>query len=560
MKMRIALAGELPVEQQLFGKIDLLVGQVSGYLCKDDADAQLQILVSPSYTGKSWMEWNETHRFPLCSYNMQDSPDGVIPCAQTVRMDTPLRNLLGEAMCNRADALIVVWNEDVTELSGATWEIMRIAYDRKTPCIWISTKSHQIYCLWESYYKKYSPQYLSAMSEPLQSEDLQPIVVKDKKGRFMAFWEKLRMNYLRKHKAETAIYPSEEDYLLKQDFSMEEESSAGEAVRQILLDKFNQFDAAAIELNARFQTMLYQRSILPFLATIFLAIGFYVETLLGKTLSAIVPGIESYLDCDKVTGLLAGIGFLIHGCLNLYVYRMSKSETIARWQKEFVNDRYVAEILRVLVHFSPYGVELNLRKLCGRNQKLYMTVKHLTDDAEPAEQSLDRKTVLTILQHMKEMLGDQLSYHEHSRNRYKTIVSSLEKWGQWIFYLGFGMVLGRGILQFALSLFPIDTINGMDMKSIVRSFLNMLALLLPAWAGYFSTKAQQNNYRYNLSNHENMLSKLGAIHERVLHAMDQGEIPMEVFDILIEEFAELMLVEDTIVWQQQYMNSSVKPL
>lgn len=73
MKMRIALAGELPVDQQLFGKIDLLVGQISGYQCKDDAAAELQLLVSPSYTGKAWTVWNETHKFPLCSYNMQDS-------------------------------------------------------------------------------------------------------------------------------------------------------------------------------------------------------------------------------------------------------------------------------------------------------------------------------------------------------------------------------------------------------------------------------------------------------------------------------------------------------
>ena len=100
----------------------------------------------------------------------------------------------------------------------------------------------------------------------------------------------------------------------------------------------------------------------------------------------------------------------------------------------------------------------------------------------------------------------------------------------------------------------------MDMDSIVPSFLNMLALLLPAWAGYFSTKAQQNNYSYNLKNHENMLVKLGAMRERVTRALEQEELPMEMFDILIKEFAELMLVEDTIGWQNQYMNLSVKPL
>lgn len=558
MKMRIALAGELPADQQLFGKIDLLVGQISGYLCQDSVDADLQIIVSPSYTGKSWMEWNETHKFPLCVFQVGDSDAGMGLCEQIVRKDTSLRNLLGEAICDKADALIVVWNEDVVELSGATWELMRTAYDRKAPCIWISTKSQQIYCLWESYYKKYTPQYLSAMSEPLQGEELRPSVLEDKKGRLIAFWEKCRIKYLKKHKADTAVYPSEGDYLLKPDFKMETESSAGEAVRRILVDKFELFDAAAIELNSRFQTMLYQRSILPFIATIFLAVGFYVETLLGKTISGIIPQIASGI--TLLAGLLAGVGFLIHGCLNLYAFRMSKNTSIYQWQKDFVYDRYVAEILRVLIHFAPYGVGLNLRKLCYKDSKMYMMIKHLADDVEPAEQTLDRKVVLSILQHMKEMLGDQLAYHELSRNRYKSIVEALEKWGGRIFYLGFGMVLGRGLLQFGLSLFPLNEMYGMDMNSIVRSFLNMLALLLPAWAGYFSTKAQQNSFSYNLKNHENMLTKLGAMRERVTHALEQEELPLEVFDILIKEFAELMLVEDTIGWQNQYMNLSMKPL
>lgn len=114
------MAGELPADQQLFGKIDLLVGQISGYLCQDSVDADLQIIVSPSYTGKSWMEWNETHKFPLCVFQMGDSDAGVGLCEQIVRKDTSLRNLLGEAICDRADALIVVWNGSCS-WTAAVW-------------------------------------------------------------------------------------------------------------------------------------------------------------------------------------------------------------------------------------------------------------------------------------------------------------------------------------------------------------------------------------------------------------------------------------------------------
>lgn len=568
MKMRIVLAGELPEDQQLFEKVDLLTEQISAYLRGENAQAGVQMLVSPAYTGQTWVTWSGTHNYSLCKFTthtMENDWGRETPCEQTIQIDTSLRSLLGEAMCDKADVLLMVWNEDVTERSGATWELMRIAYDRKVPCIWISTKSQQVYCLWEAYYKKYDPEYLNAMSGPLPGETLRPEEVEEKTGRLMAFWEKRRMNYLKKYKADNALYPSVEDSMLKQDFKMEEKAAKGETLRRILLDQFQRFDAAAIRLNTRFQTMLYQRSVLPFLATLFLAVGFYAETLVGKTISGIAPQTASVMTI--FAALLAGTGFLIHACLNLYVYRMSKSPVVYRWQKEFVNDRYVAEILRVLIHLTPYGVGLDLRKLCGRDRELYMKIKHLTDDAEPAKQHLDRGMLRCILQHMREMLGDQIAYHESSGRRYQTIVESLEKWGQRIFYIGFWMVFGRGVLQFVLTplqsvpaSFSIGTMSGTDVNGILRSFLNMLALLLPAWAGYFATKAQQNNFRYNLNNHQNMLARLHTMQERVEYFLGQDEIPMEMFDIIIKEFAETMLVEDTIGWQHQYMNLSVKPL
>lgn len=554
MKIRIGLAGDLPQDSSIFSELDLLVGQITGYLCQDGTEAGVEMLVSPSYTGKAWMEWNKNHSFSVCTYNMRGSLEYIEQCDRTVSKDTPLRNLIGEELCNRADVLLVVWSEDVTELSGATWELLRMAYEGQVPCIWFSTKSRQTYCLFESYYKKYSSVYLNEMLEPLYGEEMQPTELDNRKDRWFLFWERRRSNYLKKYKADNAVHANEEDYLLKQDFKMEADITGGEAVRDILIHKFEQFDSAAIVLNSRFQTMIYQRSVLPFIATIFLAVGFYAESVIGKPLSAALP---DFTIIGTILSLIAGIGFLIHAGFNLYVYRLSKSRRVDAWRKDFANDRYVAEILRVLIHFLPYGVEVNLRKLCGKNQKLYTMIKHLTDDAEPVKQNVDRRTVSYVLQHMKEMLADQIAYHEASIKRYKAIVDSLEKWWRRIFYIGFWMVVGRGVLQFVL---VILSIYGIKSDTPVSSFLNMLALLLPAWAGYFLTKAQQNNFRYNLNNHERMLQRLQIIQERVVNSIEQEEIPMEVLNIMIEELAELMLVDDTSEWQQQYMSSTIKLL
>lgn len=471
MKLRIAMAGYLPPSQHLFGKIDLLLGQLTGYFCKYKVNGDIQMLMSPSYMGGEWQEWNQAHGFSICAYLMQGESFPVGENIQIIRTDTALRSLLGEAMCNKADAMIIVWNEDMTELSGAAWELMRIAYDRKIPCIWISTKSENIYCLWESYYGQYSPKYLEEFCEPLPEGELQPEPAKEQKGRWLSFWEKHRMNYLKKYNADSAVHPSVEDWLMRQDFVMEREAAEGENIRKILLRKFEQFDKAAVEHNARFQAMLYQRSILPFIATIFLAIGFYAETLIGKTLPGILPDIADGI--AAFAAVLAGIGFLVHGFVNFYVYRLSKNRHIEQWQKEFIYDRYLAEMLRVLTHFLPYGVELNIRKLCGRESEAYMHLKHLVDDVQPKEQNLDRRKIRCILQHTEEMLQEQIEYHENSVKRYENIVKSLGKWGKVIFYIGFVVVICRGGLQFVLALFPISVgNNGLDWIGIVLCVLS----------------------------------------------------------------------------------------
>lgn len=558
MKIRIAVGGELPEDNHIFGKIDMLIGQIIGHMSRNNAEVEIQLLVSAAYSGTAWSKWNASHHFSVCAYNLRSTPHGTENSAYIRNMDTPIKSLVCSAMCNEADIVLVVWNEDTAELAGSSWELIQTAYDKGTPCVWVSLKSGKVYCLWESYYKPYVPQYLNEVLAPLPEGEFAPETLDDRAGVLLSFWEKRRRNYLKKHKAENSIHPSVEDSLLSSEFKMEAEASQGEPVRQLLLTKFRQFDAVAVKLTSRFQAMLYQRSILPFITTIFLAVGFYAETLVGKTTAAAFPEIASA--AIKFGLLLAGVGFLFHAFLNLYVYRLSKSEKILKWQSDFVENRLIAELLRVMIHFTPYGISLDLRKLCSGNMRVYPHIKHMADDAEPRECEFDQKHSRFVMTHVKEMIQDQLAYHEASVNRYQSLVRSLDAWGRVILYTGFFMVLGRGVLQFILAIFPLDAVNGVDVNGIFRSFLNMLALVLPAWAGYFSAKAQQNNFRYNYNNHRSMLEKLGKMHDRVDALLAQDDIPPELSGRIAEELADLMLKEDTGEWTYQYMNSTIKPL
>ncbi|MCM1326412.1 MAG: hypothetical protein NC094_03440 [Bacteroidales bacterium] len=552
MRLGIAIAGDLPHDPHIFGKIDLLIGQLSGYFGKEGTDIELQMIVSPAYTGGAWDKWNESHLFSGRVYCMQDNIVSEDAGGQVIRCGTPLRNLLGEAMCDRADALVLVWNEDVAEMSGATWELMKIAYDRRTPCIWISSRTKEIYCLWEAYYKKYNPKYLTVFGESLSGEELRPESAEQKKGKILAFWEKCSERYLKKYRAVAGVYNSGKDQLMQPDFKMEEEAADGDAVRQILLEHFGQFDSAAMEYNKRFRAMAYQKSILPFAAAILLAVGSYSVNLFGRIFSGIAPGYAG--EIGAFVSMLAGIGLFLYGCLNYYSYRLSKSPQVRRWQEAYINNRYVAEIFRILIHFMPYGIELDLRKLCGDDRKLYMAVRHLADEKEPAEVKLDQVHMLCALRHVEEMLEDQKAYHEHSIKRYQGIVRHLEKWGKAVSYMGFGIALVQGCLQFAATM-PAFRVYG---SSVLNSFLSMLALLVPAWAAYFTAKEQQNGFRFNLENHFKMRESVNTMHERVANIIKQGEIPLELFSAMAGELAEMMLVGDTVGWRKKYIEKSKK--
>ncbi len=81
-------------DQHLFGRIDILIDQISGYLCKENTDENIEILVSPAYAGRAWVKWSKLHSFEACTYNMRENSDDGDHCARIVRKDTALWDLL----------------------------------------------------------------------------------------------------------------------------------------------------------------------------------------------------------------------------------------------------------------------------------------------------------------------------------------------------------------------------------------------------------------------------------------------------------------------------------
>ncbi|MCR4740994.1 MAG: hypothetical protein K5886_12150 [Lachnospiraceae bacterium] len=589
-KIRIAVVGELPGNKKLYEKTDDLVEQITDIMSVKVKDASVELLVSPSFTGKYWFSWNGSYDYSVCTYNPEGNNvyDGYSSYIR--EYDTPFRNVIRDEMCHKADIVLAVRHDK----DDTAWEFIQRAYDTDTPCIWISADNDKVYCLSDSCFSEFHPDYLKTVLKPLPAEELsvrQPEELRGIKGIWQRSWENLRRRYLKRYRSGNNVYHGAEDSMLSEDFSPETGSKNMDLVHKRLLAKFREFDSAAIILNTRFQAVLYQRSILPLWATIFVSVGFYANPILMTfglhgisdrlydtvvkigNINEYVPGmpLERFVAINdniaaiaawkQIAGIAAGVGFLLHACINIYAYRLSKSKRVQEWQEGFIKARQTAEILRVLLHFKPYGIELDLRRLCPEDSELYSHLNHGDDDLEEQTLRYDNKKAGYVLGHLKEMIEDQLSYHESSIGRYKSVTESLERKGRILTYAGAAFVVARGFLQLALKDFGGLDISWLNSRAgWLGSAANMLALLLPSVAGYYILKLNQNNFRYNYNNHTRMFSGLKKMHDRVVRLSGQEDIPLETLSRLSEDVAELMLNEDTAEWTSRYMNTAIKPL
>ena len=554
---QLAVAGDLPDDQKIYQQIDELIGQIKGYLFlgKKGEDPTIRMLASPAYTGSQWKGRAKLGGFPLQVCCLDDAgEEWSVDSELLVRMDSPLRSIAGEWLCSQADLLLVVWNESLTEFSGASWELIQMAHRKKTPCVWISSKTNQIYWSQETYYDKYGPNRLRELCEGLKSNEIKPNFQVGERSPLIDLGARLQRRFLQKYKAQAEAMPADCDVLLKEDFHFSNQDSTKKEIHSVLFEQFQNFDRSAVELSSRYRAVIYWRAILPMITTIFLAIGFYAETLFSF---AWLPaaGISPW-------AILAGVGFLIHGLLNLYVYGLSRDKHVQQWHQGFLNDRYIAEMFRVFLHFMPYGVSLDIRKLSGKNRDIYNLARGVIREVQPYSMNVDQKDMKEMLGHVQEMLKDQVAYHQESGARYGRVADSLEKWNKWIFSAGFIVVVLRAVLQFVIVYIPLSgASNGISTTSFVRSFANMTALLLPAWASYFSSKLSQCNYRYHSRNHKRMETQLSEELNRVEQLLElEHGVPLEVINTVAEELAEIMLVEDTAAWYDKISASTVTKL
>lgn len=324
-----------------------------------------------------------------------------------------------------------------------------------------------------------------------------------------------------------------------------------------LEERFKAYDDEANKIAGEYREAIYFRSILPFLSCVFLAVGFYTETLLGIVGKFQITTNGGTLN---VWMIVAGIGFLINGLIGAYTYLMSRSKAVNRRQSDFLNARYVAEFLRIAKEFDPAGVPVSPRFV--RDRRLMAGIRSILRAREPHSYAVGRKNAEEIVSRSVALIDGQIQYHERTKARLKKIVDRLGAFREGVFWAGFGFVLLRGALQFAMPFLATKiggSHNDIAWVGFIRSFSNMLALVIPAWAVYFSSKLSLNNFSGLYDHSERTLRELRLLRHKAESLAKNQPISYEALMALPKDLlaAQMSEVDD---WYAQTAARTVQRL
>jgi hypothetical protein len=464
-------------------------------------------------------------------------------------------------LCDQADFSIILKDDE----SSLLYEFLKSCKQASVPTVSIEKVTDR-HMLWteSSYYDSYDDGKLEAYLDTLLNVNNLLICKDANKNLFgrKLLWGNLYDRYMKKYRTIVdTSKPCTRDTIIEENSNISSLNETGEAIRKNLIKWFNEFDKNAIEYANKYRASIYLRAVIPLVVTIVLAIGFYTETLLSPW-EVNIPGTRL-----QVWSIIAGLAFFIHALLNLYVFKLSENKIIKSWHKSFLDNRFIAEKLRIAIHFIPFGIPINFVTSLNKygikgkyNKRVINQLRCILKDIGLPDMNFNKVDLAHCLIYLEELVRDQIDYHKNSANRYAKIYNKLKQYGKVAFYIGFIFVLFRGCLQLYFAFFKIDSfVNGKELHAIVKSFTNMLALLFPAWAGYFSSKLTLCNFEGLYNNDTQMLEELSLLRQMINDEKQKEYLAYGDLYNLAREVTSLLLGENS-EWYSQINTKIVTKL
>lgn len=404
-------------------------------------------------------------------------------------------NTVAEYMVNKSDAVFLMWDGKQNLQDGILWVVLQFCKHKNIPYYLVNTaQPEDVSFSSDAYYVPYTAEHMEQYVASLY--DYKEETVENKPIFLSGLWKALYNRFTRKYKLKAKNIPYVKDRILSAGYFPQDDKRKKNHV--MLTEYFAYYDQKAVDASTMYRASVYFRSILPFLTTIFIAVGFYAETVI----TFFTGEWKSIFGLNFWT-ILAGIGFLIHALLNWYAGQMAKSSSVERLRKEYIEARFIAEYLRVVIHSEAYGIGVDSIDMNDAlvEKRILAKLHRIIRQQEPVSYVQTKAVMDEAIANFEALIADQTAYHENCVNRYSLIAQHLKKAASVVAAAGVTIVIARGFLQFvipfaAAGLNLSTPVHGIKIDSFIKSFANMLALVVPAWASYFSAKLSMNNYEW----------------------------------------------------------------
>jgi len=599
---------ETPVYQQ---KITETLGQIKERVHHNEYEkysinqenVSIDLYTSPHIADEFWCDicrlWNKGDLRIVLSEDSTLTPENKFVTTPNVYKTSMANSLKDLAQVNtmidwvtsQIDIAVLLWDGNENAQNGHIWNFIEHCKRAGIPCIWIDTTDCEKRSWFQDIYPV--PFNTKALWDYIDgfyvNDDLpkEPAEITPRMFPLLKTWKFLSDRYEKKRgippihdvtknaKVNTGNF---EDILLRQTenqekgikpFELEKPKKINDADfnavenNYVFLRKaFHDYEDAADRISPFIRATLFCRTWLPLLSTIFLAIGFYLSSIMRG------PIIKEESSDWTPWALLAGIGFFMS--VVVYFYNLCNKKPHKVNLRRYIVCRYVDEYLRVCIHFMAYGLPVSehiLNKAIRNNDVpvkriAACRVRRLIRMRAPANITINSFVCWNMLEHLKEFFESQVRYQETGRvKRFEGIKNSIQKWSVRLLHLTVIFLSLRGILQLLLGMSPTFLSDKFNLSnSFVSSLANMAALLITALYDKIDRQDGINRYSGYYDIADKILSVLRVYEERLRkirfdYQQNENRISYERIYSLINDVMD-GLINELYMWCSETMPRS----
>ena len=562
IQYRIAIVGEISEQQEsLRHKLSARLMEIQGCLQQlgtEEYEYSACFLTAAEELSGVWKTIREENQIKTIYLPMAENP-----AKNKGNLMNGDRHVLAR-ISDMADLVLGFWNEDTVGEEAYICQIFYYCMEKGVPCLWISKKDEREYwgesILFEPFQDDILKKYLSSMLRGKKEETVKDGLLWG--NRLIEWGGKSYRKMLKKF----APMPSDESVWV--DHMMDETTVlpdyTGETLRTTFLKKYQRYDRRAVELAQRYRGSIYWRSVLPLAATVLLSIGFYGDAV-SKAVSSILLGKEIV---PVPVFQLMSYAFFLHGMMTLFSHLLAKSKTIQNWHTGFLYHRMMAEILRFYIHVIPFGITMPLKEVLSKsgydlesNRQVYIKIWHILHENQVEMPAYQPENASEFLHVMKDYLHEQVSYHKRSVDRYQKLWLRLHKLESCLMAVGIATVILRGVAQFfiiGVNSRLIIFAPGVVLPGYVGSLANMIAMVIPAAAAYYTGKLTLFGFEDNIAIDQLMLKRLEkAI--KLVGSIEERELDYAMLHSLAQQLGVLLMGE-VAGWNQEMAKRKIKGL